>query len=413
MRTQRLLRLVLAALFLVIGGANGGCVVLVTRDAASELQPAGGDQATPTPATVAPTAEGLPAALRLDAHRGHMTVQVEINGQPLTFMLDSGAAQCAITADAARRAGLAPDDARPYTIRDITGVRQTYFLTTADALRLPAEDGGAGATLRRVDLAVIPGAASLLGCDGQLGLDAMRCGVFTFDAPAGRLNITPGELPPEGSLPLTEDRGLLSLPLAGPAGPILAEVDTGNNEALSVGRATADAIGFASGPITVGHSTGLHSRYPTQVGRLRDDLAMGPVRLVKPVVHLLADPQGKANLGNGLLRRYQWQLDARHRRMRLLGDTSGPYQWWYRDCWGFDYDGDRHAVDWLLPSGGAAAAGMRFGRRGGERRRRAGLAEHALAGVGRGVPRRRPPRRPGGSADGQLDAAPLPGVTRT
>ena len=97
-----------------------------------------------------------------------------------------------------------------------------------------------------------------------------------------------------------------------------------------------------------------------RAGRLADDLTLGPIRLERPIIALIPARAAQANVGNGLLKRYPWALDARTRRMQFYDDTR-PFQWDDLPVVGFAYAGENNAVTWVLPGGSADAAGLRVG----------------------------------------------------
>ena len=310
----------------------------------------------------------LPATLRLGSAGGHMTVQGEVNGTTLTFVVDTGSSFCVLTGDAARRVGLTAGGWKRYRIQDISGGAKDYHAARVDELRLPTEPGGDDAAtrpatpvvVRGLDFVVVERPAYAVGYDGILGQSFLDLGIFAFDAKQREMRIIDGELIAEDSLPLKMNHGELQVELTDSGRAIPANVDTGNYGTLGMTEAAAEAVGLASPVKVVGLSAGLHSRFESRAVRLARDLNLGPILLKKPVISLLPGNGVGANLGNELLRHYEWAIDVRTRRLQFYGDTP-YYAWRAVTTAGFAYEGEKNVVTWVLAEGSAAAAGLRVG----------------------------------------------------
>ena len=326
---------------------------------------------------------GLPATVKLDTVAGHPTVRATINGEQLVFAIDSGSSFCLISERAARRAGLSPNTGRTFRVTDITGDRRLCPSARVAEFTMPAEAAGADPSSRPTDWDAGagrppgPGQVTFAGLefgidpspfyasrfDGILGQPFLDRAVLTFDAPSGRLGLREGPLPEADSLPLEFREGRIFVELRGPRGPIAAHLDTGNYGSLAMSRDAAAGVGFGSPPITVGVAEGgSGSRFELRAGRLGGDLWLGPLMLLRPIVYLLPTDRVEANVGYKLLRRYRWELDFRHRRMRLhVERATAAYRWHFITSPGFAFEGEDNEVAWVLPEGSAASAGLRVG----------------------------------------------------
>lgn len=111
-----------AALFLVIaGGLAIGLTAPMEREPQAPAEPTkniGVGGSVPKPAIAASAAPSAPPArwggetrLTREAN-GHFYANAQVNGQPIRLVVDAGASTVALTADDARRAGIAVDPAR-------------------------------------------------------------------------------------------------------------------------------------------------------------------------------------------------------------------------------------------------------------------------------------------------------------
>ena len=324
-------------------------------------------------ASSAPHVTGLPATVPLDTLNGHMTVQGEINGQRMTFMIDTGFTWSSLSTEAARRAGLAPDGAKVRYSTDISNVRSSSPVVRVSALRLmtwragdangtdsPADAAAGQVVFHDAEFNLVGPPAFQYGYDGVIGLDLLRRAVFRFDVPDKRLDLRLGELEAEGSILLSPKHGGLVLPFSTRAGDFSALLDTGNYQSLCVTQATGERIGFATTPQAVDYVGGVTSRFELFAARLAGDVTIGPLRLVRPVVAILPDQGFDANFGVASIMRISWELDVRRRRVRF--DTVPPPEYWaWWEMPGYSFSGRNQRVDWLLPGGNAAAAGLRLG----------------------------------------------------
>ena len=347
--------------------------------AAAALLPAGCHAAArPTPATrptsvpqtrptTAPAVEGLPATVRLVELRGWSTVSGRINGERFTFVLDTGAAFCVLTPEAARRAGLNVSEHAASGTSDAQGVCRNLPTATADTLCLQQagkrQRRGSPVVFRAVDFLVGDSPALTDGVDGIIGLPLLEQGVFRFDVGNGKLTIRDGELAADYSLPLRRGGGgLLQLPLDADDREIFLLLDSGDTGTLGLRQSVADQLGYASPPRVAFVSRSFSSVGEASTARLACDLTFGGVRLVRPIVTLVPDEEGHwPTLGNGVLRTLVWELDARNARLCIVDPPTEPITMGTEIALGFHLSPDADTIDWLVPNGNAAAAGLLVG----------------------------------------------------
>ncbi|MGH7277072.1 MAG: retropepsin-like aspartic protease [Candidatus Rokuibacteriota bacterium] len=148
-------------------------------------QPRTGDGgAQPDPAraqTDAPS--GIPGATQVIefAPGGPIVVPANLNGVPITLLVDTGADRTVISPAAMARAGF---DVRGEAVH-ITGVTGTAAATLASVPLLDVAGARVG------PLAVVVHDSGLQGADGLLGRDVLDAFTLTVDAAAGRALLAP------------------------------------------------------------------------------------------------------------------------------------------------------------------------------------------------------------------------------
>ena len=361
MRTSFVLRQVLAAALL------GGCVLAAgcheTALPTTRPTPAAVPQTRPT---TAPAVEGLPATVRLVELRGWSTVSGRINGERFRFVIDTGAAICILTPEAARRAGLSVSEDASSVTSDAQGVCRNLPTATADTLCLQQagkrQRRGSPVVFRAVEFLVGDSPALTDGIDGIIGLPLLEQGVFRFDAERGRLTIRDGELAAGDSLPLRRSGDLLQLLLNADSREVRLTLDSGDAGTLCLRQSVADQLGYASPPRVSGVSYNFSSIGEASTARLACDLTFGGVRLVRPIVTLVPDDEGhETTLGNGVFWTLVWELDARNGRLRIVDPPTEPITMGAEIALGFELSPDIDTIGWLLPGGNAAAAGLLVG----------------------------------------------------
>ena len=321
-----------------------------------------------------PTVSGLPATLPLDTLNGHMTVEGEINGQRMTFVIDTGFTWSSISAEAARRAGLAPDSAKVRRSTDISNALSSsrvvrvpeLFLLTRQAesenpAGPPADAAPEQVVFHDAEFDLLGPPAFQYGYDGVIGLDLLRMAVIRFDVPGKRLDLRLGELEAEGSIPLSAKRGGPSRTFVHTRWRLLRIARHGQLSIPSASprrRANGSASQVRHRRLTM--SAELRRGFELFAARLAGDVAIGPLRLVRPVVAILPDQGFDANFGVASLMRISWELDVRRRRVRFA-TVPPPEYWAWWEMPGYSFSGRNKRVDWVLSGGNAAAAGMQLG----------------------------------------------------
>jgi hypothetical protein len=109
-------------------------------------------------------------------------VSAQLNGVPLTLMLDTGADRTMLVPAALARAGVDGSSGRPIRVLGVTGMSDAYEITLA---RLDV----AGARLGPV--AVVVHEVPSPGLDGLLGRDLLNAFTLTVDPASGHAILTP------------------------------------------------------------------------------------------------------------------------------------------------------------------------------------------------------------------------------
>ena len=323
-----------------------------------------------------PAVTGLPATVLLGSQLGHMTAEVEINGQRMTFVIDTGATSCLISTKAAARAGLSVEGAESVGVRDPSGQKTPVPTIRVPEVRLLAESAasqtfpsGSASTLpapassqvafKDISFYVVGPPGFQRGYDGVIGLSLLQHAVFRFDVPRGVMRITHDTTGSDGWIPLKLKHGGLFADLQTPAGPMPALIDSGNGNFSWVSEAAGSKIGYAAPPTTVGVSMGFFRRFEIRAARASGDLILGPLHIVRPLVAVMSDPLMPITIGNSVLQNYAWELDVRGRRMRFVGPTP-PFRQDAAMVWGCYVEGEPYCVTWLMPGGNAELAGLRL-----------------------------------------------------
>lgn len=236
-------------------------------------------------------------------------VTTPAGGEPLTFLLDSGAGASVIDLATARRLALPLGTPEPVRGVHTKGVayRVDRIAATLGAVAVPH-------SMLALDLRAIGGA---VGCriDGLLGADFFRGRIVQLDYAAGKMRLlSRDELSPAGAeiLPLARRNGIFCVlaDLGGKRGERL-RVDTGCSSALE--WVMSGNRRGAGGPTSIGVFD-VHSRSACLEVRL------GPLRLgdVKTGLHREPIFPGEDGLlGNGLLSRFTVTIDAAADRLIL------------------------------------------------------------------------------------------------
>ncbi|MEP6504360.1 MAG: retropepsin-like aspartic protease [Betaproteobacteria bacterium] len=310
------------------------------------------------------------ARVPVDVLNHHVFVDVELDGHPLRFVLDTGGVNLVTTATAARLGlrGEGELEARaPGASSVVVGFLRVDRLVIGGAVALERQ-------LLRV--LPMPGFDEVEGApfDGILGVELFKRLVVRIDYAGSALELSDPaafEAPDDArSLPLTFFGHFPGVDgdLDGVPGQFW--LDTGNRGGLVVAGPFAQAHGLAarypaSGVTTIGWGVGggVEGRL-ARAGRL----ALGAVAIAGPVLRLPADDGGGAmalrhvagNVGGEILSRFDVTFDYARQRVLLVPNAGhdAPFAVDRSGLW-INRRGDSVIVMAVMAGGPAAAAGLR------------------------------------------------------
>lgn len=183
------------------------------------------------------------AAATLEEVNNRLFLQVTINGQPTTALLDSAAEMTIVDDDFAKRLGLTETGS---AVAHGSGAEKMEA-RFADDVRVQAVGADFKTKVGILDLGEV--SKRLLGrpVDMLLGRDLFEQGRFRIDIADG--TIFPVTDLPQGGvrLPLSYHRGVPAVPASAEgSGPVTAVFDLGNGREVLVGRAYAEKLGLAA-----------------------------------------------------------------------------------------------------------------------------------------------------------------------
>ncbi len=158
--------------------------------------------------------------------------------------------------------------------------------------------------------------------DVFLPFDTFDDFLLTLDYPASEMRIARGSLPaPDGVEVFSADgrdrRPWLSVEVAGGRRRLL--VDSGSTGTIALDRDTR--LDWAADPVPLRLAHGMSDNELSPVGRLADDLTIGPLVFEQPVVSLTRDTE---LIGWQVLRRFVITFDQRNERLRMSPAGPGP-----------------------------------------------------------------------------------------
>ncbi|WP_394760720.1 aspartyl protease family protein [Phenylobacterium sp.] len=288
-------------------------------------------------------------------------------GERIRVLIDTGSAATVVDAAFAQRVGL-----KPAGIRSVRGDIGSVALGAGGDLAF--EVGGAKLATSRylvTDFRPIfgadPGAPNLI-----LGVDALKDDVLEIDFPARRLAIWPRDgfqagTDAERFAVARSARGQLSIPVAFEAkAPVVAALDLGSSNPLTVSPALAEALGLLQGrqvsSAATGGVDGISISRTVSVATLR--IGRGLLKDVPCEVLAKTDSSlVPAKLGLPILERYGFALDVTGGTLWLQPAprlVTAPFQ---RDLSGLGLAvvADRLRVVHVALGGPAALAGWREG----------------------------------------------------
>ena len=312
----------------------------------------------------------LKASISLEANR--VLIAVGMNGQgPFIFMVDTGTYVSIIRPDLAKRLNLPVqgyegsrgiggkgDRFAVYLARDFIiggGIRQPAVVLE-DSFRFGYEQDIYGAVA----------AGILTASDTDLDFDAGELRIY----PDGR-GARPGYVAVDSEIPRQgqSDRGsrkiLATILLDGH--PLRCTLDTGSPNTLSLNRSAARRLGlWDDRPFAPNRPSGIGGAGPiARIVRV-NDMALGDVRLERPLISLLGNDIGTLDgiVGLSFIRLFNMSIDSRGRKLWIQPSRqkSPPNRYGRSGLW-LDRDGARITVAAVGNGSPAAAAGIRVGDR--------------------------------------------------
>ena len=183
------------------------------------------------------------AAERLETFNNRLFVPAELNGEPVTALLDSAAEMTVLDDDLAARLGLVPVGSATAHGSGAGHVEARF----AEHVRLEAAGVSLELTVAILDLGEV--SSRLLGrpVDMLLGRELFDNARLRIDIAGGTIAVV--DAAPEGAVRLTvaEHRGTPTVPAAVEgSGPVAAVFDLGNGSEVMVGGALAERIGLTA-----------------------------------------------------------------------------------------------------------------------------------------------------------------------
>jgi hypothetical protein len=243
-------------------------------------------------------------------------VDVEVNGTPTRFTLETGANFFAIGERLAQRLGLPIDTiagpgGRPMAVANISSLRF----------------GGAALSGIRAQVMPMFNDPTFAG-EGLISLPALRDFVATIDLRGKRLHLERGALPaPNGrdliAMSGRDPGGRVDLPITIGGLTVPAVVDTRSFIWLMLPDSLADRIPLASAPRPLGEAAGpTMGVFQMRGARAAGDLRVGEVALERPVLTFRNRPG--VVIGVPFLEQLVVTIDQRTRRVRVLPAEQSP-----------------------------------------------------------------------------------------
>lgn len=157
--------------------------------------------------------------------------------------------------------------------------------------------------------------------DGILGFDAFEDVLVTLDYPNREMRVRTGELPAPDGREVFRYRGkqrpFLRIDAGGRTRDIL--IDSGSSGVLTLKETRG--MKWVTEPLPISSSMRFDRLEMREMGRLDDEVTIGPVTFDDPVTSLT---DGTQLIGAQLLRTMTLTFDQKNRRLRMVSTTPGP-----------------------------------------------------------------------------------------
>jgi predicted aspartyl protease len=277
------------------------------------------------------------AQLPLESRGNMLFTQADINGKPVTLLVDTGAERTLLTEAAV---------ARLHLPRDLQHATRTYGIGSPTATwdaKLPNGIvlGGTTLPIDRVTVGrfAIPEIAGNL-VDGLLGADILLAFDIDLNLPAEEMTLyqarsqCPDAPPPWGQAYVAVDgistrQDRLQLPFELDGMPGTAVLDTGA-QISSISRHMAERIGLLDADLADDHTVMAHGAGPDQVPvRMHrfSDFRVGPIETHAPILPVvpMSSGMGDALVGGDFLRGRRVWLSFSTRRVLVTPVPNGPW----------------------------------------------------------------------------------------
>ncbi len=199
------------------------------------------------------------------------------------------------------------------------------------------------------------------GMDGVIGMNVFKECVLTYDYPANRIQLAPGELPAANGQDIfsyqprmPDSHPVIKLNLDG--NPTEFMIDTGMLGWFGMAQQDLGKVNIIGGPAAAGMGLSVGKAVPMQVARIESLLEIGRYPIRNPIVRLTEENI----IGTLFLENFVVSLDGKNHRIRLARDNDEPLVQPAERHVGFGLkrEGQRMVVWFVHPDSHAASVGL-------------------------------------------------------
>ncbi len=259
---------------------------------------------------------GGEVSLPMSTFGNRPVVEATLDGKgPYPFVLDTGASGAVVS----------ESFARSMEIPVIGKARaQSPGAPTAaehDLLRIDRLEFG-GATISDLFAVAMDLSGPFPGPEDPVGV--LSAGMFaghlvTFDYPAARIDVRPGELPPPNGQDIFDfetGRPIPGLPVVFGSKTLELDLDTGSPYGLTIPAEAASRLSFPGGLAPARPDRRVDRVLEAKEGRLGGSATIGRFAFENPMIRVV-EGSSRGVLGYEILRRFAVTIDAKNRRVRL------------------------------------------------------------------------------------------------